>query len=101
MRGQNALLAEMAVLQEHAPAVRQTVGKYPMQTVRQTARRQLHAAVSAQMVGREVAMLLQIGRFVGEVHAVAVLRQRADRNLAPVGEDAANGKAARGFIGGH
>ena len=72
-----------------------------MQTVRQVARRQLHAAVSAQMVGREVAMLLQIGRVIGEVHAVAVLRQRADCNLAPVGEDAANGKAARGFIGGH
>ena len=101
VRGQNALLAEMAVLQKHAPAVRQTVGKYPMQTVRQTARRQLHAAVSAQMVGREIAVLLQVGGFVGEIHAVAVLRQRADRDLAPVAEGAADGKAARGFIKGH
>ena len=72
-----------------------------MQAMRQIARGELHAAVSAQMVGRKVAMLLQIGRVIGEVHAVAVLRQRADCNLAPVAEGAANGKAARGFIRGH
>ena len=47
VRGQNALLAEMAVLQKHAPAVRQTIGEDTMQAMRQIARGELHAAVGA------------------------------------------------------
>ena len=101
LRGRNALLAEVAVLEQHAPAVRQAVGKDAVQAVRQVEGGGLNAAVGAQMVGREVAVCLQVGGVVGEVHAVAVLREGAGHHLTPVGEGAALDQAAGGFMAGH